>query len=75
MPVDAERLSQIMLAMGAIELLVSLVAVVWVMGDARSRGKSGCLVAVLIVVFQIPGLILWLVFRPEKQIDTLPDPP
>jgi hypothetical protein len=39
----------------------------WVTRDAEARGKSGCIVAFLVFLLQIPGLLLWLVFRPEKK--------
>jgi len=44
-------------------------SVVWAVGDARSRGKSGFLVGLLVfLVHPWPlGLILWLVFRPEQR--------
>ncbi len=41
-------------------------SIVWAYGDAESRGKSGCLVALLVMFLTWPiGLIAWLVFRPE----------
>jgi hypothetical protein len=67
MPISAERIAQTIFAIAAIEVLVCLVAMVWVLEDAKSRGKSGFLVALMILVFQTPGLILWLAFRPEKK--------
>ena len=39
----------------------------WAMRDAESRGKSGRLVALFVLLLQIPGLIAWLIFRPEKK--------
>jgi hypothetical protein len=42
----------------AFEAIVSIVAMAWVIRDARSRGKSGFLVALMMLVFQIPGLLL-----------------
>jgi len=39
----------------------------WLIKDAGSRGKSGCLVCLLVLFLQIPGLLIWLVFRPEKR--------
>lgn len=40
-------------------------SLVWVYGDAERRGKSGCLVVLVILFFGWPlSLLLWLVFRP-----------
>jgi hypothetical protein len=37
----------------------------WVYNDAERRGKSGCLVVLIILFFGWPiSLLLWLVFRP-----------
>jgi hypothetical protein len=52
----------------AIYVIVSLLVLIWAMRDAESRGKSGCLVVLLILVLHIPGLIIWLLIRPEKKI-------
>lgn len=42
-------------------------SVVWAYGDAERRGKSGCLVALLVFLLSWPiGLIVWLVFRPYE---------
>ena len=40
-------------------------SVFWSISDANKRGKSGCLVGLMIAVMPIMGLILWLVFRPS----------
>jgi hypothetical protein len=47
-------------------LLPYLWSIFWAYGDAERRGKSGCLVALLVALFSWPiGLLLWFVFRPE----------
>jgi uncharacterized iron-regulated membrane protein len=40
----------------------------WVMRDAEARGKPPRLIGIMVFLFQIPGLLLWLAFRPEKRI-------
>ena len=41
-------------------------AALFIIRDAERRGKSGCLVAILVFFLSWPlGLILWIVFRPE----------
>lgn len=42
-------------------------SIVWVYNDAEKRGKSGCLVALLVLFLSWPiGLLAWLIFRPEE---------
>ncbi|MFO7975966.1 MAG: hypothetical protein R6V12_15180 [Candidatus Hydrogenedentota bacterium] len=49
-------------------LALPIISAVWAYGDAERRGKSGCLVAILVLFLSWPlGFILWLVFRPEDQ--------
>jgi len=49
--------------------LFFLWSVVYSYTDAVQRGKSGCLVALLVALLSWPiGLIVWLVFRPEKVV-------
>ncbi len=41
---------------------------IWAYGDAEKRGKSGCLVALLVFLLAFPvGLIIWLIIRPEDN--------
>jgi hypothetical protein len=41
-------------------------SIIWAYGDAESRGKSGCLVVLLILLLSWPiGLLAWIIFRPE----------
>ncbi len=43
-------------------------SIVWAYGDAEARGKSGCLVALLVFFVSWPvGLIIWLIFRPDQK--------
>jgi hypothetical protein len=43
-------------------------SIIWAYGDAEKRGKSGCLVALLVIFLSWPiGLIAWLVFRPDDR--------
>lgn len=49
-------------------LLLPVFTAFWAFGDAGRRGKSGCLVALLVLFLAWPmGLIAWLVFRPEPR--------
>lgn len=53
----------------AVLILVPLFlgSIVWAFGDAKTRGKSGCLVAILVAFLSWPlGLIAWLIFRPDE---------
>jgi hypothetical protein len=53
---------------GAIYTGAMLWVFTWVMRDAETRGKPPRLVALLVVLLQIPGLLMWLAFRPEKKL-------
>jgi hypothetical protein len=46
--------------------LVVIMLLGWVMADAEQRGKSGFLAVLFVLVFQVPGLLIWLVFRPTR---------
>jgi len=52
---------------GGIAIFLAVVFFVWLMRDAESRGKSGCLVCLMVLFLEIPGLIIWLLIRPEKM--------
>jgi hypothetical protein len=57
--------------LGCIVIVVALMiwSLVWVYGDAEARGKSGCLVALLVFFLSWPiSLLVWIVFRPEPPI-------
>lgn len=42
-------------------------SVIWAFQDAQRRGKSGCLVALLVLLLVWPvGLIIWLLIRPSR---------
>lgn len=48
-------------------------SIVWAFGDAKTRGKSGCLVAILVAFLSWPlGLIAWLIFRPDETKSDTP---
>ena len=47
---------------------IYVLTVIWAFSDAKQRGKSGCLVAILVAFVSWPvGLIIWLVARPDKH--------
>jgi hypothetical protein len=49
-------------------LVVYVASVGWAYTDAQARGKSGCLVALLVAILSWPvGLLIWLVFRPDDR--------
>ena len=52
---------------GLAYLVIAVLSVIWAYGDAERRGKSGCLVALLVIFLAWPlGLLVWLIFRPER---------
>lgn len=60
---------------GALEILTAVLVFVvyagslaWLFADAENRGKSGCLVVLVAMFLFWPiGLVVWLVFRPERK--------
>ena len=53
------------LALGILAVYIG--SIVWAYNDAESRGKAGCLVAILVAFLTWPlGLVAWLVFRPNE---------
>ena len=59
------------LVIGAVCLLLFALyvfTIFWAWGDANSRGKPGCLVALLVAFLSWPlGLVLWVIFRPNER--------
>lgn len=57
----------ILIAIIAIILLGLFIwSLVWVYSDAERRGKSGCLVVLLVLLSSWPiSLLLWIVSRPD----------
>ena len=52
----------------AVFLTLVVYSIVWAYRDAKARGKSGTLVALIVALVQWPaGLIVWLVFRPDPR--------
>jgi hypothetical protein len=58
-----------LMALAGLALVVGyVVSIVWAYGDAERRGKSGCLVAILVALVSWPlGLLIWLIARPEDR--------
>jgi hypothetical protein len=69
--VDGESIGQILKSIAALIAFAVIVGVYvlsigWVYHDANNRGKSGCLVALIVMLLSWPfSLIAWVVFRPD----------
>jgi hypothetical protein len=69
--VDTESIGQILKSVAALIVFVVIVGIYvcsigWVYHDANNRGKSGCLVALIVMFLSWPfSLIAWVVFRPD----------
>jgi hypothetical protein len=50
-----------------LNLFVATGLAFWGYADAEKRGKSGCLVAIIVLCSFPLGLILWLLIRPEIE--------
>ena len=49
-------------------LALYVLSIMWAFSDAEDRGKSGCLVAILVAFLSWPiGLVAWLIFRPDRH--------
>ncbi|MDX5419899.1 MAG: hypothetical protein LPK09_11835 [Hymenobacteraceae bacterium] len=56
----------IVMIIGLMALVFYIWSVVWAFRDARRRGKSGWLIAAMVLLMVWPvGLLLWLVLRPQ----------
>ena len=43
-----------------------LLILIWAFHDAESRGKSGLLVVIMVVLLGlVPGLLIWYILRPQ----------
>ena len=52
---------------GLVVLIIYIASIIWAYSDGRARGKSGCLVALLVALLSWPiSLLVWLALRPEK---------
>lgn len=55
----------IALIISALPLGLLIWSLYWVYNDAERRGKSGCLVVLIIILFGWPvSFLLWFIFRP-----------
>lgn len=59
---------EIMMVVNLITLFVA--AILWLIHDAQSHGKSFWLAVLLIVVFQVPGFFFWLAYRRSRKRDS-----
>ncbi|MGB2955486.1 MAG: hypothetical protein WBB64_05890 [Anaerolineales bacterium] len=58
----------ILIPLGLLILGLLAGSLIWVYRDAEKRGKSGCLVALLVFLLEWPiSLLVWLVFRPDLK--------
>lgn len=64
-------LSFVLMLLGAYGVLLLLSLVVWTIRDIRSRSRDvlvQILVTLLVLIFNIPGLLLYLVLRPQETL-------
>ncbi|MDO6391278.1 hypothetical protein Q4E40_14150 [Pontibacter sp. BT731] len=60
-------LGLISIIIGIVLLVFAVWSVIWSYHDARRRGKSPWLVALMVLLMVWPvGLIIWLLLRPQK---------
>jgi TctA family transporter len=56
----------LMIAIAVIWFVVAILIAVWVYRDAESRGESGALWLIIVLITGIIGLIIWLIVRGDK---------
>jgi len=54
--------------------IIGILLCIWVYRDAESRGMSGVLWLIIVLLFNIVGLIIYLVVRKEKKTGAPPPP-
>ena len=58
----------LMVCVGLPFFILYIGSIIWAYSDAEKRGKSGCLVALLVFLATWPvGLIIWLLIRPHEK--------
>jgi RNA polymerase subunit RPABC4/transcription elongation factor Spt4 len=65
-------ISTFLLLLGAYAVLVLIALVVWTFRDIRSRSRDilvHILATLLVLVFNLPGLILYFILRPQYTLD------
>ncbi|UCE29930.1 MAG: hypothetical protein JSV85_03245 [Candidatus Bathyarchaeota archaeon] len=55
--------------------IIGILICIWVYRDAESRGMSGVLWLIVVLIASIVGLIIYLVVRKEKKSEAPPPPP
>ncbi len=61
-------LALLLLLVGFGGAILWLISIIWAYGDAEKRGKSGCLIAIVVALLSWPlGLILWIALRPPEE--------
>lgn len=55
--------------------IIAILLCIWVYRDAESRGMSGALWLIIVIITGILGLIVYLVVRKEKKSEAPPPPP
>jgi len=48
--------------------VIAILIAVWVYRDAESRGESGVLWLIIVLITGIIGLIIWLIIRRDKPV-------
>jgi len=73
LPSDIQAvLSFVLLLLGAYAVLFLIALVMWTFRDIRSRSRDilvQILASLLVLLFNLPGLLLYFVLRPQKTLD------
>ena len=56
---------------GILFTVIFVMSIVWAWRDAKARGQTGCLIALLMLMCWPWGFLVWLMFRPPFRQKTL----
>jgi len=79
-PILAGQVEWVFLGLGLlclvpiIWLIIAILLCIWVYRDAESRGMSGALWLIIVLILGLIGLIIYLVVRKEKKTGAPPPP-
>ncbi len=74
-PIETTLFAGFMCIVPIVTLIVGILLGIWVYRDAESRGMSGALWLIIVLIGSIVGLIIYLVVRKDKTGPPPPPPP
>jgi len=79
LPIPVEQLeflfASVFCLIPVVWFIIAILLCIWVYRDAESRGMSGALWLIIVLIAGLIGLIIYLVVRKEKRAAPAPPPP